>query len=293
MAKRTDLDCTGLQSSSRPNSMVARRREKAASSSPAQGFFLAQERHLTEGAGGVHDSPGVAGSRLYFTREATTLPAFAFRPQLFLDQRQGDLLGNVSEHRADDKGDHANNERVLERGRGDRAKLVACQGETGDSRVPQYACRNVAEHRRLGRVHKNENCDQDAYASPKRNAERAAERNLGDEEQRDEGHDRAEDEVSDGLAESGFLAATMIERRPGDERNPDLQPHSERRQENKRRDASEHADADRQCSDEIHSVLPHRYALTRFLGCAKLDTEPESSAVGADANLWLNYMQCP
>jgi hypothetical protein len=82
--------------------MVARRREKAASSSPAQGFFLAQERHLTEGAGGVHDSPGVAGSRLYFTRESTTLPAFTFRPELFLDQRQGDLLGNVSEHRADD-----------------------------------------------------------------------------------------------------------------------------------------------------------------------------------------------
>ena len=61
---------------------------------------------------------------------AANLAPFA---RLFLDQRQGDLLGNVSEHRADDQGDHDDNERVLERGRGDGAKLVAGQGETPPS----------------------------------------------------------------------------------------------------------------------------------------------------------------
>src|ERR1700679_191358 len=86
--------------------------------------------------------------------------------RLLLDQRQGDLLGNVSEHRANDQGDHANNERVLERGRGDRAELVARQGETGDSRVSENACRNVAQRRRLSGIYENENRDEDAYRRP-------------------------------------------------------------------------------------------------------------------------------
>src|SRR3984957_13997586 len=212
--------------------------------------------------------------------------------RLFLDEREGGLLGNVSEHPAGNQRDYADNEGVLERGRGDHAKLVATQGETGDSRVSEYTRRNVAQHRRLGRIHKNENCDQDANRGPKWNAERAAERNLSDQQQRDQGHDRAEYIVRERLGESGLLAAAMVKCRPGDERNPDLHAHGKRRQEDICRNASEHADADRQCSNEIHSVLPCRYALTRFFGGAKLDTELASSAVGADVNLWLNFMQC-
>jgi hypothetical protein len=67
----------------------------------------------------------IAGSRADSpaTRRSSRPSPFA---QLFLDQRQSDLLGNVPENRADDQGDHANDKGVLERGRGDRAKLVAC-----------------------------------------------------------------------------------------------------------------------------------------------------------------------
>jgi hypothetical protein len=72
------------------------------------------------------------------------LPALVVSPQLSLGHRESDLLGNVSEHRPDDQGDYANDKRVFERGRGDRAKLVARQGETRDSRVSKHPGRNVA-----------------------------------------------------------------------------------------------------------------------------------------------------
>ena len=76
----------------------------------------------------------------------------------------------------------------------------------------------------------------------------------GDEKQRDVSHDRAEYQMDERLGEPRFLAAAMIECRPGDEGRPNLQPHCKGRQEDKRRNASEHPDANCQCCDEIHSV---------------------------------------